>query len=201
MQKSELIEYLISAGYLKTPAVIEAFSRVRREDFIPAGMKRYAYINEPLPIGHGQTISQPLTVAAMTEALDVRPGMKILEVGAGSGYQAAILSEIIGKNGKVITTERIAELYEYAKNNMKNFENVFVVHCDGSKGYEKEAPYDRIIVTASASSVPKKLVEQLKSGGKMVIPVGHEMYLIEKQDNDIRKTFMGFYAFVPLVED
>lgn len=202
-KKRKLIEHLINLGFLKTPAVIKAFQDVSREKFVPAEIRKYAYVNEPLPIGFGQTISQPLTVAAMTEALDVGKGMKILEIGAGSGYQAAILSHIVGKSGKIVTIERIRELAVMARKNLESADadNVEVVENDGSKGYSEDAPYDRIIVTASANSVPQPLVEQLKAGGKMVIPVGNELWLIEKDSKgEINRKMLGYYAFVPLIE-
>ncbi len=197
--KEQLINELVSEGFLKTPEIIEAFRKVRREEFIPPGQKRYAYANYPLPIMEGQTISQPLTIAAMTEALQPKQSQKILEVGAGSGYQAAILAEIVGKDGKIITTEIIPSLAKFASDNLKKqgYDNVVVVEHDGSQGYEKEAPYDRIIVTASAPSIPEPLIKQLKNNGRMVMPVGDEMLLIEKNEN-VRKTVLGYYVFVPL---
>ncbi len=198
MQKEQLIRELIEDGWLKTRAVIEAFQKVPRENFVPPAYKKYAYANEPLPIAAGQTISQPLTVAVMTEALAARNGDKLLEVGTGSGYQAAILSEIVGPNGKVITTEIIPELFMSAKENLKDYKNVVVLNIDGSLGYSKEAPYDRIIVTASAPNIPEPLVEHLKDGGRLIIPVGDRMMLIEKEKNKIKETFLGYYAFVPL---
>lgn len=197
-QKERLLRELTEEGWLKTKEVIEAFSTVNREDFIPKEQRQYAYANYPLPIPGGQTISQPLTVAVMTEALKAKGGDKILEVGAGSGYQAAILSEIVGATGKVITTEIIPELFKFAKENLRGCDNVMVLNVDGSLGYAPEAPYDRIIVTASAPGVPEPLAEQLRDGGRMVIPVGDEMFLIEKRGREIRKTFLGYYAFVPL---
>ncbi len=200
-KKEALIRELIDYGCLKSKEVISAFRKVPREGFVLPKYMEYAYANEPLPIPEGQTISQPLTVATMTEALQPRKGDKILEVGSGSGYQASILSVITGSKGRVITTERIKKLCEFAKNNLREYRNVTVVHCDGSKGYEKEAPYDRIIVTASADRIPDELIRQLKPEGRLVIPVGNEMFLLEKKDNKIEKTFLGYYAFVPLVEE
>ena len=198
MQKEELIQELISCGVLKTKKVIDAFMKVPREKFISKEHEKHAYANYPLPIAAGQTISQPLTVAVMTESLDAGSGDKILEVGAGSGYQAAILSEIVGPKGRVITTEIIPELFEFAKKNLAMYKNVTVLNVDGSNGYSPEKLYDRIIVTASAPSVPKPLVEQLKDGGRIVIPVEDRMLMIEKQKGEIKETFLGFYAFVPL---
>lgn len=197
MEKEELISELIEQRVLRTKSVIEAFDKVPRENFVPKKHEKYAYANYPLPIAAGQTISQPLTVAAMTEALEARKGDKVLEVGTGSGYQAAILSEIVGK-GKVITTEIIPELFESAKKNLKNYKNVLVVNVDGSLGYAPEKPYDRIIVTASAPAVPKPLIKQLKDGGRLVIPVEDRMLLIEEKNGRIKETFIGYYSFVLL---
>lgn len=197
-QKERLLRELIDEGWLKTKTVIDAFRKVPREDFVPQEYRKFAYANEPLPIAAGQTISQPLTVAVMTEALAAKKGDKVLEVGTGSGYQAAILSEIVVQRGKVITTEIISELFEFAKKNLKNYRNVTVLNIDGSLGYSPEKPYDGIIVTASAPSVPESLLDQLKDGGRLIIPVGDRMFLIEKQNNKIKETFLGYFSFVPL---
>jgi protein-L-isoaspartate(D-aspartate) O-methyltransferase len=201
-QKESLIRMLIDEGVLKTPAIIEAFRKVPREAFMPEQWRRYAYHNEPFPIGHGQTISQPQTVAAMTEALQPEPGHKILEIGAGSGYQAAILAEIVGMEGKVITIERTPQLVALASKNLSSagYPNAVVIRGDGTKGHEAEAPYDRIIVTASAPKIPEALVKQLKVGGQMVIPVEESLLLLEKTGKDkVETTSLGFYAFVPLI--
>lgn len=197
-QKERLLKELIEEGWLKTKTVIEAFRKVPRENFVPKEQRKYAYANYPLPIPGGQTISQPLTVAVMTEALAAKRGDKVLEVGAGSGYQAAILSEIVGPTGKIITTEIVLELFEFAKKNLKDYGNAIVLNIDGSLGYEKEAPYDKIIVTASAPSIPQPIIRQLKDGGRLVIPVGDRMVIVEKQGGEIKETFLGYYAFVPL---
>lgn len=199
-EKERLIREIIAYGYLKTPAIIRAFREVPREEFVEDDYKKYAYANEPLPIRGGQTISQPLTVAAMTEALMPKKGDKILELGAGSGYQAAILAEIVGPKGKIITLERKKELCEFAQKNLskRGYKNIAVIHSDGVDGYPEEAPYDRIVVTASATDIPKPLIDQLKKGGRLVIPVGNEMILVEKNE-EVKKTFLGYYAFVPLL--
>ena len=198
--KERLINELIDYGYLKTPAIISAFRKVPRENFVEKELIKQAYVNEPLPIRDGQTISQPLTVAAMTEALKPISGMKILEFGAGSGYQAAILAEIV-KPAKIITLERKLLLADFAKNNLEKsgIKNVAVIYGDGADGWAEEAPYDRIIVTASAREIPAVLINQLADHGRMVIPVGDEMILIEK-NSEIKKTFLGNYAFVPLLK-
>jgi protein-L-isoaspartate(D-aspartate) O-methyltransferase len=197
MNKKQLIAELIEDGYLKTKNVINAFNEIPREDFIHEQYRKQAYVNEPLPTMAGQTISQPLTIAIMTEALDVRKGNKILEIGTGSGYQAALLSKIVGEKGKVITTEIIPELFEFASKNLKKYANVTVVQGDGSLGHENEH-YDRIIVTADAGEVPAPLVKQLTDGGKMVIPVRGEMLLLAKNKSRMTRTFLGYFAFVPL---
>lgn len=198
-EKDRLINELIDYGYLKTKEIIDAFRNVPRENFVEQEYKKHAYVNEPLPIREGQTISQPLTVAAMTEALQPKKGQKVLEIGAGSGYQAAILAEVV-KPGKIITLERISALVDFAKSNIEKcgYKNIKIIHSDGTNGYPEEAPYDRIIVAASAHGIPQPLVDQLKTGGRLVIPVGDEMLLIEK-NGEIKKTFLGYYAFVPLL--
>lgn len=201
-KKNLLINSLIAEGVLKTKEIIEAFRRVRREDFVLSQYKEHAYVDEPLPLPANQTISQPFTVASMTEALQPKSGQKILEVGAGSGYQAAILLEIVGPKGSVVTVERIHELAKLARSNLQKtgYKNAKIIEGDGTMGYEKEAPYDRIIVTASSPGVPEPLLKQLKENGRLVIPVGDRMMLVEKEKGGkIRETFLGYYAFVPLI--
>lgn len=201
-KKDHLINSLINEGILSTKEIIAAFRKVKREDFVQPQYREYVYADEPLPIIEGQTISQPYTVAAMTEALQPAAGQKILEIGAGSGYQAAILSEIIGEKGKIITTERIEKLAEFATKNLRKARcmNVIVINFDGTQGYEKEAPYERIIVTARAPDIPKALIDQLKVNGIMVIPVEDQLLRIRKTEKgNIEKTFLGYYAFVPLI--
>ena len=136
----------------------------------------------------------------MTEALDVEEGQKILEVGTGSGYQAAILAKLVGEKGLVITTEIRTKLFEFAKKNLEKSRNVLPVKTDGSRGCAARAPYDRIIVTAAATKVPEKLWEQLKEKGVMVITIGDEMHKIEKISGKERRAFLGYFAFVPLKE-
>ncbi len=204
LSNEELVRYLERYGYLKREHIKRAFLEVDRKNFIPKNLESYAYIDEPLPIGYGQTISAPSIVAMMTEALDPKEGQKILEIGAGSGYQAAILSKIVGEKGKVIAVERIPELANFAKSNLKEYKNVKVIVGDGTEGYEEESPYDRIIVTACAPEIPKPLIEQLKEGGIMVIPIGgnvmfQKLYKVIKTKEDLKKEFLEYVAFVPLV--
>lgn len=191
--KKQLLTHL-KESVLKTPRITKAFESVDRADFVPIEQRKYAYIDEPLHISSGQTISQPWTVAFMTEALEPKAGQKILEVGTGSGYQAAILSKIIGPKGKIITMEIIKELFQYSTPRLRKYKNVRTIFGDGSIGYKPEAPYDGIIVTASAPGVPKPLLEQLKRDGILVIPVGQTMIRVKngKFEN------LGEFMFVPL---
>ena len=196
---------LIKYGYLKTPEIISAFHKIDRADFVPEELKSEAAANTPLPIGYGQTISQPLTVAFMLELLKPKKGNKILDVGSGSGWQSSLLACIVGTNGKVFAVERIPELSEFGRENSQkyNFENLEFITGDGSRGYEKEALYDRIIVAASAfSKIPEELKKQLKIGGRLVVPVKNSIWLvIRKAANEYEeKEFPGF-VFVPLIEE
>jgi len=187
--------------------VIEAFRHVKRELFVLPHLKEEAYVDVPLPIGYGQTISQPTTIAIMTQGLELKNGLKVLEVGTGSGYQAAIIGFIIGKRGKVFTTEIIHELVDFAKQNLKKAaaKNVEVIESDGSMGYVNEAPYDRIIVTAACPEIPQVLAKQLKKNEIMVLPVGtlegQKMLKVKKLDEE-GKLFdvknLGDFVFVPL---
>ena len=201
-RKKALIDYLIGSGILKNQRVIDAFRKIKRQNFLLPEYREFSYADEPLPIMSGQTISQPTTIAIMTEALKLKPGMKVLEVGAGSGYQAALISEIVGLKGKVFTIELLEELYKFAKRNLKDYKNVKVILGDGSKGYEKEAPFDRIIVTAAGSKIPEKLFEQLKEQGILMIPVGssfsQEMLEIRKVKGEKLIKNLGQFVFVPL---
>ena len=202
--KQKLIEYWISSGIIKDKRVIEAFKKIPRELFIKPNQKSEAYGDYPLPIGGGQTISQPTTVMLMTESLELKKGDKVLEVGAGSGYQAAIISEIIGKNGKIISAEIIKGLAGFAQKNIEKLKlnNVSVINHDGSNGYEKEAPYDKIIITAACQRIPKPLINQLKENGIIAAPVGDllEQAMIKgtKKNGRLIEETLGNFMFVPL---
>ena len=187
MNRYKLIEKLIREGYIRRKEVAEAMLKVPREEFVPEELRSQAYEDRPLPIGRGQTISAPHMVAYMIEAAGVKRGDKVLEVGTGSGYNAAVLAEIVGPDGIVYTIERIRELAERAKERLDKLgygDRVRVFVGDGSKGLPQYAPFDKIIVTAAAKEVPRELVEQLKPGGVMVIPVeglgGQELLRITK---------------------
>ena len=203
-QKQKLIEHWISSGIIKDNKVIEAFKKIPREIFMQAEHKDESYGDYPLPIGEGQTISQPTTVMVMTEALELKQGQKILEVGAGSGYQAAIIASIVGEKGMVISTEIIPKIATIARENIKkmNLKNIRIVECDGSKGYEKEAPYDRIIITAACPKIPKVLISQLKETGIIVAPVGNmveqAMIKAKKRKGKLVEENLGSFMFVPL---
>lgn len=210
-QRKRVVEHLVLAGYLRNPRTIRALLAVPRELFIPEHIREYAYVDSPLPIGHGQTISAIHMVAIMTEELDPEPGNRVLEVGTGSGYQAAVLAEIVAKHdpskrGHVYTIERIPELVEFARRNIGRAgygEYVTIIHGDGTLGYVDAAPFDRIIVTAAAPDVPKPLIDQLAEGGRLVIPVGdlyiQRLLVVEKIDSELRKRWGIECVFVPLI--
>jgi len=202
--KKELIKHWISSGIITDKNVVGAFKNVPREIFINENNIHEAYGDYPLAIGMGQTISQPTTVMMMTEALELNKGDKVLEIGTGSGYQAAIIANIVGKKGKVISTEIIADLCSLAQKNILKLKlkNIKIVHCDGSKGYKNEAPYDRIIVTAACPKIPEPLVGELKENGIIVAPVGNmnEQIMIKAKKNKgkLIEEKLGHFMFVPL---
>lgn len=200
-----LINSLIQEGYLKTPRIIDAFRKIDRADFVPDDLKSEAYINAPLPIGRGQTISQPLTVAFMLELLQPKEGEKILDIGSGSGWQAALLAHVVGLKGKVFAIELIPELMEFGKENVAKYnfikKGIVKFLCvDGSKGLPEEAPFDKIIAAATSEKIPEAWKKQLKVGGRLVTPVGSSIWLLAKigKDKFKEKEFPGF-AFVPLI--
>lgn len=201
---NELINELIAAGYLKTPRIIEAFRKIDRQNFVPAEIKDEAYWNNALPIGFGQTISQPLVVAFMLELLEPQPGDKILEIGSGSGWQMTLLAELVGREGKIIAIERIPELVEMARRNLEpyGYSQVFLVKGDGSKGYAAEAPYDKIIAAATAREVPIPWKEQLKSDGRIVFPRRNSILrLIKNKSGEWKEEEYPGFVFVPLIEN
>jgi len=185
------------------PRVMQVMGKVPRHEFVPSSERPYAYENRPLPIGHGQTISQPYIVALMTDLLKPQPGDRVLEVGTGSGYQAAVLAGLVKQ---VDTIEIINALADSAKERLKRlgYDNVEVHHADGYYGWPQHAPYDGIVVTAAAGQVPPPLIQQLKPGGRMVIPVGsrfmvQELVLVQKAaDGTITTRQILPVMFVPL---
>jgi protein-L-isoaspartate(D-aspartate) O-methyltransferase len=187
---------------IRDERVLEAMKRVPRENFVPEQYQRYAYDDRPLPIGHSQTISQPLMVAMMTEVLGLRGEEKVLEVGTGSGYQAAILAELARE---VVTVERMAALAEDAAQRLRElgYRNVAVHVNEMGLGWPQAAPYDAILVTAGAPRIPQPLVDQLSMGGRLVIPVGgrrvQQLLKVIRQPQGTTATRHGQCRFVPLV--
>jgi protein-L-isoaspartate(D-aspartate) O-methyltransferase len=199
-----LIEHL-KRDVLKSKGLEKALRGTPRELFVPEECLGEAYEDYPLPLGHGQTISQPWTVVFMTEMLDVKKGMKVLEIGAGSGWQAALLGYMVGPRGKVLTVEINEWLADFARKNVAKtrLNNVFVARGDGTLGLKEEAPFNRIIITAATPKIPKPLEEQLREGGKLVAPVGRfnqVMVLYQKTKKGLEeKQSRGYFRFVPLV--
>ncbi len=199
------VEALVAEGIIRSDAVRGAFLKWPRYLFVEERYRKYAHVDEPLPIPAEQTISAPHMVAIMLELAELERGMHVLEIGTGSGWNAALISELVKTD--VYTVERIPELVEFARKNLKRagLENVHVFLGDGSKGFPPRAPYDRIIVTAGAPRIPEPLIEQLKPGGRLIIPVGsyhlwQDLYIVDKTlDGKIKKHRWGGVAFVPLV--
>lgn len=200
----DLIDKLVEGGYLKTKRIIDAFKEIDRADFLPPEIKNQAQANIPLPIGWGQTISQPLTVAFMLELLNPQPNDKILDIGSGSGWQTALLCQIVGPKGKIYAIEYIPELKDFGQDNVAKygFKNVEFICADGSKGLARKAPFDKIIAAASAEKIPLAWKEQLKVNGRLVTPVKESIWLLVKKGKDKfeEKEFPGF-AFVPLIAE
>ena len=183
--------------------VLHAMMSVPRHLFVRKSDIAHAYDDYPLPIGYGQTISAPHIVAIMCTLLDVEKGMNILEIGGGSGYHAAVLAELTGPDGMVYSIERIPELAEFARDNLRNagYPNAAVMTGDGTLGLPEYAPYDRILVACAAPAIPPPLIDQLKRGGKMAIPIGdymQELYLVHKNDVISKEKSVGV-IFVPLI--
>lgn len=200
MNKNDLLEGMRG---LISDRVILAMSRVPREMFVPDAYQSRAYDDMPLHIGGGQTISAPHMVAIMCDLLDLQEGMKVLEVGGGSGYHAAVMADLVGAAGHIYSMERLPELAETARKNLEKsgFKNVTVIVGDGSVGLIEHAPYDRISVAATAPEVPEPLKQQLKPGGKMILPVGRgyqELVLVTRKNGFAVEEQMGV-AFVPLI--
>ena len=210
----KLIDNLTRQGTLRTQKIIKAMQTVPRAKFLPPDSQPYSATDTPLPIGYGQTISAPHMVAIMNEALQLETGQKILEIGAGSGWHAAIIAETIAPKeaprsewGHVYTVEINQNLAETAKKNIMNTgynDRVTIIVADGSKGYPEKAPYDRIFVAAAAPDVPKPLLDQLKAGGTMLIPVGNAslfqtlLKITKGTDGKFKEENLCGVAFVPL---
>lgn len=200
-RKKMVNEHLKKRG-IENQRVLDVFEEVPRHRFVREGDEHLAYSDYPLAIGDEQTISQPYIVAQMVEALDPSPDDEVLEIGTGSGYQTAILAPLVKK---VYTIERIASLQEKAKVILDDldYENIEYIQKDGKEGYQEEAPYQKIIVSAASQSIPEALVDQLEVGGKMVIPVGgqslQKLLLLEKRQKGYKEKVLGYCRFVPLL--
>ena len=203
MSKESLINYWQKYKVITDKKVIAAFKKIPRENFLPEELKKQAYNDFPLPIGHNQTVSQPTTIMIMLQALELKSTDKVLEVGTGSGYNAALISNIL-KQGKLYTTEIIPELAESSRLNLERLKikNIEVIKTDGSKGHKEKSPYDKIIVTAACPKIPNILIKQLKIDGILVAPIGplynQQMLKIIKRQNKLEIKNLGNFIFVPL---
>jgi len=200
--RQQMVWNQIRARGVSNETVLAAMETVPRHEFVPAKYLEQAYADRPLPIGYGQTISQPFIVAWMTELLEIESGDKVLEIGSGSAYQAAVLAEL---TDQVYTMEIIEELEKSAEERLGRlgYTQVKVKHADGYFGWEEHAPYDAIIVTCAPDHIPQPLIQQLKNGGRMVLPVGppggyQSLWLITKQDDQVFSRNLGGVRFVPL---
>jgi protein-L-isoaspartate(D-aspartate) O-methyltransferase len=199
-KREAMVERQIEARGVRDPRVLAVMRRVPRHKFVPPEIEQRAYEDSPLPIGQGQTISQPYIVAYMTEQLQVQPKSKVLEIGTGSGYQAAVLAEL---GAEVYTIEIVSELAERARKTLAalNYANVNVRTGDGYRGWPEAAPFDRIIVTAAPDHIPQPLIEQLAVGGRMVIPVGdyfQQMTIVTKGKEGVVQQKTIDVVFVPM---
>jgi protein-L-isoaspartate(D-aspartate) O-methyltransferase len=201
-ERLKMVEYQIAARGIRDPRVMSAMKEIPRHLFVPRPYDKSAYEDCPLPIGNGQTISQPYIVALMTELLALQPTDNVLEIGTGCGYQAALLAALVRQ---VTTIERIPEVAGLARENLASIgiKNVDVIVGDGTLGYPQKAPYDGIIITAATPSVPGPLVKQLAEGGRLVAPVGardiQELIRLIKKDGSITEEDHGGVRFVPLI--
>ena len=203
-KKQFLIQSLKGQGFSKT--ILDAFSKVKREDFILKDMKKLAYEDIALSIGKGQTISQPYTIATMFSLLELKKGQKVLEIGSGCGYASALISKIVGAKGNIFGIERIEELVKKSKLNLKGYKNIEIYNQNGFHGLKEKSPFDRILISAGYLEIPKPLINQLKDKGLIVAPIGnrYEQSLIVyekiKGKLKIKKEIPGF-VFVPLVKN
>jgi len=232
--KLKLLEFYRLMNYAKSQFSINAFERIARSLFLPDSQKPYTYNDSPLPIGHGQTISAPHMAFMECDALDIRPGDSVLEIGSGSGYHASMAAEMCcpsditpsgwqplsrhynesvyhhtnEEQGRVVTIERLPQLVSFASKNIEQAgysERITVIHGDGTMGYESEAPFDKILITAAGPKIPLVLKQQLKIGGKMIIPIGaknfhQDLVLVERVgESEWKKQNIGGVVFVPLI--
>ena len=199
--RKKMVASQIKARGISDSFTLDAMRTVPRHKFVPEDLITSAYFDSPLPIGYGQTISQPYIVAFMTEIIQAKNNFKVLEIGTGSGYQAAILANIVDS---VYTIEIVQALYVQAKKRLEelSYDNILVKNDDGYYGWEDKGPFDAIVVTAAAEFVPPPLIAQLKDGGKMIIPIGtpfstQQLLLVEKKGDKIKTRNLMFVRFVP----
>ncbi len=197
----KLKNYLVKQGLLKSKAMKEAFTKVNRKDFVLKENTLLAYEDFPIPIGFGQTISQPSTVAFMLDLLDIEPGQKILDVGSGSGWTTVLVAKAVGPTGQVFAVEKIKELVNFGLHNLARYKlkNVSMEISGKKIGLPSEAPFDRILVSAAAEYLPNDLVKQLKTNGVMIIPIKNSVWKITRKSKTkiLKQEFPGF-IFVPL---
>ncbi len=205
-ERARMVKNLQRSGYVKSKEVEVAMLAVPRHEFVPDSVLRSAYNDSPLPIGRGQTISAPHMVAMMLERLDLKEGQKVLEIGGGSGYHAALVAYMVGERGLVISVESIGSLAKRAREALEKVglnKRVVTVVGDGSLGWEKKAPYDRIFITCASPQIPPPLIDQLVDGGKLLIPLGslhlQTLVLAQKSGDKIKKKSYGGCMFVPLI--
>ncbi|HLC93004.1 MAG TPA: protein-L-isoaspartate(D-aspartate) O-methyltransferase [archaeon] len=204
-QRSRLVEY-ISGFAVKRHETKDAFNAVRRENFMPPNMRQYAYADDAIPIWNNQTISQPSTISIMLELLEVKQGMNVLEVGSGGGYVLALLSKMVGADGKVYGVEISEELFEKSSENLakEGIANAIVRKGDGANGWKENAPFDRVLVSCACPFIPKELFNELKEGGRIVAPVGDQHtqvmeIMMKVKGKPMKKSYEGtLFAFVPL---
>lgn len=200
--QKELVDYLINTNILKTKSIIETFLSIDRKDFMTDDHEEDAYINHAIPIGHGQTNSQPTVVAFMLELLKPKKGERILDIGCGSGWTTALLAECVGERGKVIGIELVPELVAFGKRNLNkyNYPQAKILKANHKRlGLPAEAPFDKILVSAAASTLPNELVAQFTK--KLVIPIQNSIWLIDKRlSGKLKKKEYFGYAFVPLIK-
>ena len=202
LKRKQMVEGQIERRGIKDKQVLDAMRNVPRHLFVPEKLQSQAYDDFPLTIGFGQTISQPYIVAYMLEVAKLTPNDRVLEIGTGSGYQTAILAEIAKEIYSMEIVKELAESSQKLLNDL-GYRNVFITHGDGYRGWAEHAPFDTIIVTAAAQEIPEKLVEQLKIGGRMVVPIGsffQELYLITKTPQGFEKRQLLPVQFVPMIK-
>lgn len=202
MNNEDLIQGLIEGGWLRSDSIVEAFRVVDREDFVPSFSKKHSYVNEPIFIGHGQTISQPLVVALMLEMLRVEKGDRVLDIGCGSGWSTALLGHMVGSEGKVFGLEIVPELVRLGQKNISKYNyDIEIKEGNGRNGLDEEAPFDRILISAESDKVESSWKEQLRIGGRMVLPLGSDLVSLEKvRKNKFNKNIKEGFIFVPLVK-